>query len=125
MLKIAMVGLGGGLGAVCRYLVYETYLAFARDAWLPLGTITVNVFGCLAIGLLGGIAESREVFSPEMRALIFIGFLGGFTTFSTFGFELFFFLKNGQPGLAALNIVIQLTLGLLAVWGGFCLARLF
>ncbi|HCY87165.1 MAG TPA: fluoride efflux transporter CrcB [Desulfobacteraceae bacterium] len=124
MIKIAMVGLGGGLGAICRYLVYETYLSMIKEAWLPLGTITVNVTGCLAIGLLGGIAETRDIFTPEMRALIFIGFLGGFTTFSTFGFELFFFLRNGQPGLAALNIFIQLTAGLLAVWAGFSLARL-
>ncbi|MCG8614688.1 MAG: fluoride efflux transporter CrcB [Desulfobacterales bacterium] len=124
MIKILMVGIGGGLGAICRYLVYETYLAMVKDAWLPLGTITVNVTGCLAIGLLGGIAETRDIFTPEMRALIFIGFLGGFTTFSTFGFELFFFLRNGQIGLAALNILIQLTAGLLAVCAGFSLARL-
>ena len=125
MFKIAMAGLGGGLGAICRYLVYETYLTLAKDAWLPLGTITVNVLGCLIIGLLGGIAEARDLFTPEMRTLIFIGFLGGFTTFSTFGFELFVFLRNGQPGLAALNIFIQVAAGLLAVWGGFCLSRLF
>ncbi len=123
MIKIAMVGLGGAMGAICRYLIYEGYLAVVKNAWLPLGTITVNLLGCFAIGLLGGIAETRNVFSPEMRALVFIGFLGGFTTFSTFGFELFFFIRNGQAGMAALNAAIQLFIGLLGVWAGFSLAK--
>lgn len=124
MIKIAMVGLGGGMGAMCRFMVYEICLTLVKNAWLPYGTIIVNAVGCFAIGLLGGIAETRDIFSPEMRALIFIGFLGGFTTFSTFGFELFFFIRNGQAGIAALNAAIQFTLGLLGVWTGFSLARL-
>lgn len=124
MIKIAMVGLGGGLGAICRYLVYEASLVMVKNAWLPLGTFIVNVTGCFAIGFLGGVAETRDIFSPELRALVFIGFLGGFTTFSTFGYELFFFIKNGQAGMAVLNILLQVTLGLLGVWGGFNLARL-
>ncbi len=124
MIKIAMVGLGGGMGAICRYMVYELCLSLVKSPWLPLGTIIVNLLGCLVIGFLGGIAETRDVFSPEMRALIFIGFLGGFTTFSTFGFELFFFLRNGQAGLAAINAAIQLTFGIIGVWAGFSLAKL-
>ncbi|MEH0019718.1 MAG: fluoride efflux transporter CrcB [Desulfobacter sp.] len=124
MIKIAMVGLGGGLGAICRYLIYEASLVMIKNAWLPLGTFIVNVTGCFAIGFLGGVAETRDIFSPELRALVFIGFLGGFTTFSTFGYELFFFIKNGQAGMAALNILLQVTLGILGVWGGFSLARL-
>ena len=118
-----MVGLGGGMGAVCRYMVYELCLIMVKQAWLPYGTIIVNVTGCFAIGLLGGLAESRDLFSPEMRALVFIGFLGGFTTFSTFGFELFVFIRNGQAAMAALNAAVQFTLGLLGVWAGFSLAR--
>jgi len=123
MIKIAMVGLGGGMGAICRFMVYELCLSLVKNAWLPMGTIIVNVLGCFVIGFLGGIAETRDLFSPEMRALIFIGFLGGFTTFSTFGFELFFFIRNGQAGLAALNAVLQMTLGLIGVWAGFSLAK--
>ncbi|MCG8634023.1 MAG: CrcB family protein, partial [Desulfobacterales bacterium] len=68
-------------------------------------------------------AETKDIFSPELRALVFIGFLGGFTTFSTFGYELFFFIRNGQAGMAAANMVLQITLGLLGVWGGFSLAK--
>jgi len=119
-----MVGLGGGMGAICRFMVYELCLTMVKNAWLPMGTIIVNILGCFIIGLLGGIAETRDVFSPEMRALIFIGFLGGFTTFSTFGFELFVFIRNGQAEMAVVNAVLQLTLGVLGVWAGFSLAKL-
>jgi len=124
MIKIIMVGLGGGMGAICRFMVYELCLTMVKNAWLPMGTIIVNILGCFIIGLLGGIAETRDVFSPEMRALIFIGFLGGFTTFSTFGFELFVFIRNGQAEMAVVNAVLQLTLGVLGVWAGFSLAKL-
>ena len=123
MIKIALVGLGGGLGAICRYLIYEASLIMVENAWFPLGTLIVNISGCFAIGLLGGIAETRELFSPEIRALVFIGFLGGFTTFSTFGYEIFFFIRNGQTGMAILNLALQVTLGLLGVWAGFYLSR--
>ncbi len=124
MIKIAMVGLGGGMGAICRFMVYELCLSLVKNAWLPMGTIIVNVLGCFVIGFLGGIAETRDLFSPEMRALIFIGFLGGFTTFSTFGRELFLYMRNGQIGLAVLNGLIQLSAGLIFVWAGFVLSKL-
>ncbi len=123
MIKIALVGLGGGLGAICRYLIYEASLIMVENAWLPLGTLIVNISGCFVIGLLGGISETREVFSPEIRALVFIGFLGGFTTFSTFGYEIFFFIRNGQTGMAIANLALQITLGLSGVWAGFYLAK--
>ncbi len=123
MIKIAMVGLGGGLGAICRYLIYEASLIMVENAWLPLGTLIVNISGCFVIGLLGGISETRELFSPEIRALVFIGFLGGFTTFSTFGYEIFFFIRNGQTGMAIVNLALQIILGLSGVWAGFTLAK--
>ena len=123
MMKIAMVGMGGAMGAISRYLVYEAAILWAKNAWLPLGTITVNICGCFVIGFLGGLAETREIFTPDMRAFIFIGFLGGFTTFSTFGFETFFFIRNGQPGMALANTALQVSAGLVAVWGGISLSR--
>ncbi len=111
------------MGAMCRYMVYETYVIALKDARLPWGTITVNVLGCFIIGLLGGVADTRDIFSPEIRVLLFTGFLGGFTTFSTFGFELFLYIRSGQTGMALLNGLVQLTAGLIAVWIGFALAR--
>lgn len=123
MLKILMVGMGGFAGAICRYLVYEATLIVYKGSWLPLGTLTVNISGCFIIGLLGGLSETREIFSPEIRALVFIGFLGGFTTFSSFGFEIFFLIRNGQTGAALVNLGLQIILGLTAVWAGFFLSR--
>ena len=123
MLKILMMGIGGFTGAICRYLVYEATLIFYKGSWLPLGTLTVNVSGCFIIGLLGGVSETREIFTPEIRALVFIGFLGGFTTFSSFGYEIFFLIRNGQTGAALVNLGLQIILGLTAVWAGFFLSR--
>ena len=124
MLKILMVGMGGFAGAVCRYLVYEATL-LCKSAWLPLGTMTVNISGCLIIGFLGGLSETREIFTPEIRALVFIGFLGGFTTFSSFGYEIFFLARNGHTGIALANLGLQVILGLAGVWAGFALSRFF
>ena len=123
MLKILMVGIGGFAGAICRYLVYEATLILYKGAWLPLGTLTVNILGCFIIGLLGGMSETREIFTPEIRAFLFVGFLGGFTTFSTFGYEIFFLVRNGQTGAALANLGLQIILGLTAVWAGFSLSR--
>jgi len=125
MLKILMVGIGGSVGAICRYLIYEATLILYKEAWLPLGTLTVNITGCFVIGLMGGLSETHEIFTPEVRALVFIGFLGGFTTFSSFGYEIFFLARNGQTGLALLNLGLQIILGLTAVWAGFTLSRFF
>jgi len=125
MPKILLVGIGGFAGAICRYLIYEATLFFYKGAWLPLGTLTVNISGCLFIGFLGGVSETREIFTPEIRALVFIGFLGSFTTFSTFGYEIFFLIRNGQTGAALANIGLQIILGLSAVWAGFALSRFF
>jgi CrcB protein len=88
-----------------------------------LGTLTVNISGCLIIGFLGGLSETREIFTPEIRALVFVGFLGGFTTFSSFGYEVFFLIRNGQTGAALANLGLQLIFGLSAVWAGFALSR--
>lgn len=125
MIKILMVGIGGFIGAICRYLIYEATLFLYKGAWLPLGTLTVNISGCLFIGFLGGLSETHEIFTPEIRALVFIGFLGGFTTFSSFGYEIFFLVRNGQTGAALVNLGLQIILGLGAVWAGFALSRFY
>ena len=95
MLKIAIIGLGGCIGAILRYLVAGGVHTLAKSASFPVGTMTVNISGCLLIGIGGGLIESRQLFSPEWRAFLFVGILGSFTTFSTFGYETLRYLQDG------------------------------
>lgn len=124
MTKVLLVGSGGFIGSSLRYLVGGLVHRFARDATFPWGTAVVNVVGCLLIGLLAGLAEDRGVLGPDGRAFLLIGLLGGFTTFSSFGFETLQLLRDGQSVTATANVAGQLLLGLGAVWAGFALARL-
>jgi CrcB protein len=123
-LRIALVGLGGFIGSVCRYLLGGAVHRAAPGVLLPIGTLAVNVTGCLAIGLLAGLAETRGVFSAETRVFLLIGVLGGFTTFSTFGYETIQLLRDAQWVPAAGNVLLQVGLGIAAVWGGLALSRL-
>lgn len=123
MFKVFLVGLGGFIGSVLRYLVAGLAQRAPMVSRLPNGTLTVNLLGCLLIGYLTGLAEARQLFSPEVRALVLIGFLGGFTTFSTFGFETFSLLRDGQMLTAGLNMGLHLVLGVGFVWVGFALSR--
>ncbi len=124
MRNLLLVGCGGFLGSVTRYWLGGLVTQAAAASRFPLGTLAVNVTGCLAIGLLAGIAETRHVFSPGARLLLFTGLLGGFTTFSAFGFETVFLAREGAWRDAALNIALQLVLGLGAVWLGYRAALL-
>ena len=123
MIKILMVGIGGFAGSICRYIISDLSQRMFNDPFFPYGTITVNVIGCLLIGLLGGLSETRQIFTPEIRALILIGFLGGFTTFSTFGYEIFTVTRDGQLASALTNLMLHLILGFGSVWFGFSLSK--
>lgn len=124
MLKIAIIGMGGCVGAILRYLVAGGVHTLARSSSFPVGTMTVNIAGCLLIGFGGGLMESRQFFSPEWRAFLFVGMLGSFTTFSTFGLETFNLAKQGQWLASFGNVGISLVVGLLAVLAGHMLSRL-
>jgi len=123
MLKYIIIGLGGCVGAIFRYLVAGGVQALSKTASFPVGTMTVNVAGCLLIGIGAGLIESRQLFSPEWRAFLFIGFLGSFTTFSTFGLETLNLAKDGQWLAAVGNIGISLVLGLAAVVAGHMISK--
>lgn len=121
--NLLFIALGGGIGSVSRYLLSVGIQRLANGFLFPFGTFSVNLLGCFLIGLLAGLAEYKGMFTPELRALLLVGFLGGFTTFSTFGYESVQLIRDGEFMLAGLNVVGQVILGLVGVWLGFVLAR--
>lgn len=124
MVKLLFIGLGGFAGSISRYLVAGmVQRLFPAMINFPIGTLIVNISGCLLIGLISGLAEQRQLFNPEMRMLIFVGFLGGFTTFSTFGYESFSLIRDQQYFSTMANILLHVVLGLPAVWLGHIIAR--
>jgi CrcB protein len=122
--EILWVGVGGFAGAVLRYLTNGFVQRWTSNSRLPHGTMAVNIIGCLAIGLLSHLADARGILNTQLRWLVFMGFLGAFTTFSTFGNETLSLFQHARNGIALLNIGAHLLLGLAAVWGGQALARL-
>jgi CrcB protein len=120
--KLLLVGAGGFIGSVLRYLASGYVQQWTQTASFPYGTLAVNVLGCLVIGFLSQLAETRGVFTPETRALVFVGVLGGFTTFSTFSNESLNLLRGNEVFPALANIAAHLLLGLGAVWLGRALA---
>lgn len=124
MTRIVLVGVGGFFGAVCRYGLAGAVHRLGDSAFFPWGTLAVNAIGCLAIGVVAGLVEFRGVLSPEARLVVVIGFLGGFTTFSSFGYETFQLLRDGQTVSALSNVVLQLAAGMAGVWAGFALAKI-
>jgi fluoride exporter len=112
------VAVGGALGSLGRHAVN----VIAHTLWprFPAGTVIVNVVGCVVIGLLAGLlASERIAMRPHWREFVFVGLLGGFTTFSTFGLDTYVLLRSEGAGSAALNILVQVIGGLLAVWVGY------
>lgn len=124
MRQLLLIGSGGFIGAVGRYLVSRGMQSMFMELSLPMGTLSVNVIGCLMAGLLGGVLEHRFTLTAEMQLFFFVGILGGFTTFSAFGYETFNLLRTTHPLVAGTNILAQLALGIGAVCLGHCLARL-
>ena len=96
MFKLFLVGIGGFLGSILRYITSGLILQIFGKPYFPYGTLGVNILGCLIIGFLSGLSEYKQLFNSEIRLMVFIGFLGGFTTFSTFGYEVYNFARDGQ-----------------------------
>lgn len=116
------IALGGAVGAVMRY-----WVSTAVYAWLgrgfPWGTLVVNVAGSLAMGFLYILLLERLTAGPELRALLLIGFLGAFTTFSTFSIETFNLIEQAEIGKALLNMAVSIIACVLAAWAGVILGR--
>ena len=123
MIKILMAGLGGFFGAILRYVLSTfIYKLFGTD--FPYGTFAVNVLGCFLIGFFMGLVDAGVIISPNLRILIAIGFLGGFTTFSSFSYETVELLKAGAWISAVANVVYTILNCLGATWIGEVLSRL-
>lgn len=118
------VGAGGFVGAALRFLLSGWVYQLVPNAGFPWGTLVVNVTGCLLLGLFGGLAEFRGVLSAGTRVFLFIGVLGGFTTFSTLAFETVVLAHGSQALRASGNVIAHVILGLGAAWIGFHAARL-
>ncbi|MDP3062784.1 MAG: fluoride efflux transporter CrcB [Chloroflexota bacterium] len=123
MFLVFLVGVGGFLGAVSRYLLGGWVHDVLRSPGWPYGTFAVNIVGCLLIGFFVGIGDGRNAVSAQSRAFILVGFLGGFTTFSAFGYETFALMRQGQMLGALANVSAQVILGLVAVWAGYAIAQ--
>jgi CrcB protein len=121
MTKLLFIAGGGALGSVLRYLVAGWGQRLTPGVF-PLGTLLVNVTGCLLIGYLGTLFAGPAVVREEYRLALLIGLLGGFTTFSTFGYETWALLSDREWGLAGANVLLSNVLGLGAVWLGHRLA---
>jgi CrcB protein len=122
MQKILLVMAGGAFGTLARYGI-SGFAYKISSSIFPWGTLTVNVLGSFLIGLLWGIFESRNL-SNDTRTFVFIGILGGFTTFSSFAFETLTLFKAGDTKMALMNILLNNILALAFVFAGYFLVRL-
>ena len=122
MYKILLIGIAGLLGTLARY-----YLSGWADEWwggtFPIGTMIVNALGCFAIGFLFHATEEKYLVDPVIRSAILVGFLGGFTTFSSFAVQSFTLLRGGEIFLAGVNILVSNIAGVILVWLGYALSR--
>ena len=122
MIKVLLVGSGGFIGSTLRYLIGTGVQGFFEKHRMPYGTMVVNILGCLIIGFLGGVSENRAWWTHEIRLFLFLGILGGFTTFSSFGYETVNLIRTNGGMHGFLNIAIHIILGLGAVWVGLKLS---
>lgn len=118
------IGGGGALGAMARHAIDHVIHQRNLSATFPIGIFIINIAGSCAIGLIAGLLAGQRVeLSQNLRAFIVIGFLGGFTTFSSFSLDTLTLMRAGHTGQAVLNVAGQVGLSLAGVWAGFKLAN--
>lgn len=122
MQRIILVGLAGLAGTLVRFWLSGRI----DERWgglFPIGTLFVNLLGCLLVGFLFHSLQERFLVDPMIRTTVLVGFLGGFTTFSSYGVQTFNLLRDGEMALAGLNITLSNVGGLFCVWAGYALSR--
>jgi CrcB protein len=122
MNMILLVAAGGAAGSVLRYLL-ASGLQRTTGLMFPIGTVVVNILGCFAIGILYVLLVARADPREDLRALLMVGVMGGFTTFSSFSLETVTLMASGSYGSAALNVVVSVIACLLGTMLGIALAR--
>jgi len=122
VLRLLLIGLAGLLGTLARYAL-SGFIARRFGETFPTGTLVVNIVGCFLAGFLFYLMQERFLVNYIVRTAIMIGFLGGFTTFSSFGLQTFTLLRDGEIALATMNVLVSNVAGLLTVWAGYSLAR--
>ena len=122
MQRTIFIGFAGLAGTLARYWL-SGFVARQYGETFPWGTLAVNLIGSFLAGAMYYVADERFLISPTLRTIILIGFLGGFTTFSSYGLQTFTLLRDGEIGLATLNIAVSNVLGLLLVWAGYVAAK--
>lgn len=116
------IAVGGALGSMARHGVNHVAHTYWLGTRFPVGTVIVNVVGCGLIGLLAGLLAAERIRLPfYWREFVFVGVLGGFTTFSTFGLDTFLLARTHLGWMAVATIAAQVVGGLFAVWVGYCL----
>ncbi|HKN82343.1 MAG TPA: fluoride efflux transporter CrcB [Pyrinomonadaceae bacterium] len=122
LLRLLSIGFAGFIGTLLRYWM-SGVVARRYGETFPFGTLIVNLVGCFVIGFLFYFFYERAFAGPTSRATIFIGLLGGFTTFSSFGLQTFTLLRDGELFFALVNVAVSNVVGLTLVWLGFTLAK--
>lgn len=117
MSKYLIIAVGGAIGSMLRFWV-GAYVSGRMGARFPYGTFVINVTACFLIGLVMTVLTEKTQWSPNWRYLIPIGFLGGYSTFSSFEYETFRVFQNSELLVAGLNVVLSVGIGFLAVWLG-------
>lgn len=123
MTKLFIIGCGGFFGAVLRYLVSLLVTKIFPQSLIPLGTLSVNIFGSFLMGACNGYMMFNTMISENLKYLLMAGFLGAFTTYSTFSIEAFFLLKDNGFYLMSFYIFLHLILGIGAAMAGYFLMR--
>jgi CrcB protein len=122
LIRYVLVLIGGGAGALARYVAASAIMTRFGGKF-PLGTLTINVTGSFLIGFLMTMLTERFSLDPRWRLLLVVGFLGGYTTFSSFEWETFTSVRDGALSTGMLNIASSVVIGYIAVWLGVSLAR--